>query len=115
MQKQNFFSLTLIPCMRFGAISRLVIFSRGEIKSYLDVVRYLADWVHTIIMIDEYWTVLFNLKLEILSSFTHLVPNLYDFYYLFCWTQKKILWRIRITKQVMGTIDFHSFFVCFFQ
>ncbi len=30
--------------------------------------------------------------------------------YLFCWTQRKIFWRMWETEQFWGTIDFHSFF-----
>ncbi len=30
--------------------------------------------------------------------------------YLFCWTQRKIFWRMWETEQVWGTIDFHSIF-----
>ncbi len=30
--------------------------------------------------------------------------------YLFCWTQRKIFWRIWETEQFWGTIDFHSIF-----
>ncbi len=29
---------------------------------------------------------------------------------LFCWTQRKIFWRMWETKQFWGTIDFHSIF-----
>ncbi len=29
---------------------------------------------------------------------------------LFCWTQRKIFWRMWETEQVWGTIDFHSIF-----
>ncbi len=29
---------------------------------------------------------------------------------LFCWTQRKIFWRMWETEQFCGTIDFHSFF-----
>ena len=28
----------------------------------------------------------------------------------FCWTQKKIFWRMSITRQLMVAIDFHSIF-----
>ncbi len=31
---------------------------------------------------------------------------------LFCWTQRKIFWRMWETEQFWGTIDFHS--ICFF-
>ncbi len=30
---------------------------------------------------------------------------------LFCWTQRKIFWRMWLTEQFWGTIDFHSIFV----
>ncbi len=30
--------------------------------------------------------------------------------YLFCWTQRKIFWRMWETEQFWGTIDFHSIF-----
>ncbi len=41
-----------------------------------------------------------------LSSFNHpwVVPNRYEF----CWTQRKVLWRMWETEQFWGTIDFHS-------
>ncbi len=29
---------------------------------------------------------------------------------LFCWTQRKIFWRMWVTEQFWGTIDFHSIF-----
>lgn len=41
----------------FGGISHLVIFSRGEIILYLDVMHYIANRAHAIITTDEYWTV----------------------------------------------------------
>ncbi len=30
--------------------------------------------------------------------------------YLFCWTQRKIFWRMWETEQFWGTIDFHSIY-----
>ncbi len=30
---------------------------------------------------------------------------------LFCWTQRKIFWRMRETEQVWGTVDLHSIFL----
>ncbi len=43
---------------------------------------------------------------QILSSFTHssVITNMCV--YFFCWTQKKICWRIWVTKQLMVPIDF---------
>lgn len=58
--KKNTITLTLIPCVQmcydkiqsFGGISHLVIVWRGEFILYLDVVHYIADWAHAIIMTD---------------------------------------------------------------
>ncbi len=49
--------------------------------------------------------------MKILSSFTHpqVVPNLYECLF-FCWTQRKIFWKMWETEQFWGTIDFHSIF-----
>jgi len=41
-------------------------------------------------------------KMKILSSFTHPQPVWVSF---FCWTQRKIFWRMIGTKQLFGTID----------
>ncbi len=50
-------------------------------------------------------------KMKILSSFTHpqVVPKPV-WIPLFCWTQRKIFWRMWETEQFWGTIDFHSIF-----
>ncbi len=50
-------------------------------------------------------------KMKILSSFTHpqVVPKVV-WMSLFCWTQRKIFWRMWETEQFWGTIDFHSIF-----
>ncbi len=34
--------------------------------------------------------------------------------YLFCWTQRKIFWRMWETEQFRGTIDFHSIFFSYY-
>jgi len=49
--------------------------------------------------------------MKIRSSFTHPegVSKLYEFYF-FCWTQKKIFWRMLVTKQFLVPIDFHCIF-----
>jgi len=44
-------------------------------------------------------------KMKILSSFTH--PQVV-WVSVFSWTQRKIFWRTIGTKQLFGTIDFHS-------
>jgi len=52
-------------------------------------------------------------KLKIVLSFTHpqVVPNLYNFYlFFFCWIQKKIFWRMWVTKQLTVATDFLSIF-----
>ncbi len=33
---------------------------------------------------------------------------------LFCWTQRKIFWRMWKTEQFWGTIDFHSIFLSYY-
>ncbi len=57
----------------------------------------------------RYWS-LKGIIMKILSSFTHpqVVPSSV-WMSLFCWTQKKIFWRMWETEQFWGTIDFHSF------
>ncbi len=46
--------------------------------------------------------------MKILSSFTHphVVLNLYEF--LSCAEEKKIFWRMLVSKQLTVAIDFHS-------
>jgi len=48
-----------------------------------------------------------HFKMKCLPSFTHpqVVSNRYDFF--FRWTQK-IYWRMSVSKQLTGPIDFHS-------
>ncbi len=47
-------------------------------------------------------------KIKIIYSlFTHHQPVWMS---LFCWTQRKIFWRMWETEQFWGTIDFHSIF-----
>ncbi len=49
--------------------------------------------------------------MKILSSFTHpQVVHKPVWMSLFCWTQRKIFWRMWETEQFWGTIDFHSIF-----
>jgi len=45
--------------------------------------------------------------MKILSSFTHpqVVSNLWISF--FCWKQKKIFWRMSVTRQLMDPIDLH--------
>ncbi len=42
------------------------------------------------------------------SKYLHLCSVVWI--YLFCWTQRKIFWRMRETEQFWGIIDYHSIF-----
>ncbi len=46
-------------------------------------------------------------KLKIISFFTPSSCYKPAFIYFFCWTQKKIFWRIRVTEHLLVPIDFH--------